>query len=323
MRGPLGSSSPEVFEPTPAIRLGRFLQKTGHGTMTLVVGATGMLGGEICRLLAERGKPVRALVRETSSPEKVAALRSLGAELVRGDLKDRLSLDAACRGARAVISTASSTLSRQAGDSIETVDRQGQLSLVDAATAAGVRHFILISFPGIDIEFPLQSAKRTVEQRLRRSGMTYTILQPTFFDEVWLSPAAGFDLVNGKAQVYGAGDNKISWISFHDVAEFAVAALDNPQAKNAVLRLGGPDALSPLEVVRLVEQTTGKRFIIEHVPEEALRAQHSAATDPLQQSFAALMLYYARGDVIDMKGTLRDFPGQRLTSVRDYLEAST
>ena len=239
-----------------------------------------------------------------------------------GDLKNRRSLDAACRGASAVISTASSTLSRQEGDSIETVDRQGQLSLIDAAAAAGVRHFILISFPSIDVEFPLQSAKRAAEERLRQSRMTYTIRQSTFFAEVWLSPALGFDLVNGKAQVYGAGDNRISWISFRDVAGFAVAALDNPQAKNAVLRLGGPDPLSPLEVVRLAEQTAGKRFIIQYVPEEALRAQHSAATDSLPQSFAALMLYYARGDVIEMKTTLRDFPGQRLTSVRDYVKAS-
>ena len=307
---------------TPAARFGRFLHKMRHGIVNLVVGATGMLGGEICRLFIERGKPVRALVRGTSSPDKVARLRSLGAELVRGDLKDRQSLDAACRDASAVISTASSTLSRQEGDSIETVDRQGQLALIDAAAAAGVGHFIFISFPNVDIEFPLQAAKRAVEGSLRRSRMPYTILQPTFFAEVWLSPALGFDLVNGKAQVYGAGDNKISWISFHDVAAFAVAALDKPQAKNAVLRLGGPDALSPLEVVRLAEQTTGRRFIVQHVPEDTLRVQHGAASDPLQQSFAALMLYYARGDVIEMKRTLRDFPEQRLRSVRDYLKAS-
>jgi predicted metal-binding membrane protein len=44
-------------------------------TMTLVIGATGMLGGEICRLLAEQSRLVRALVRETSNPDRVAADR--------------------------------------------------------------------------------------------------------------------------------------------------------------------------------------------------------------------------------------------------------
>jgi NAD(P)-dependent dehydrogenase (short-subunit alcohol dehydrogenase family) len=54
--------------------------------MNLIVGATGMLGGEICRLLAEQGSAVRVLVRESSNPEKVDRLRGLGAEVVRGDL---------------------------------------------------------------------------------------------------------------------------------------------------------------------------------------------------------------------------------------------
>ena len=291
--------------------------------MILVVGATGMLGSEVSRLLAEGGKGVRALVRETSNPERIAALGSLGAELVRGDLKDRRSLDAACRGATAVISTASSTISRQEGDSIETVDHQGQLDLIEAAAAAGVEHFVLVSFPGTAVEFPLQTAKRAAEERLRHSQMTFTILQPTCFTEVWLSPALGFDTANGTAQVFGTGENRVSWISFHDVAAFAVAALENPHAKNAVLKLGGPDAVSPLEAVQLAERSTGRRFVVQHVPEDALRAQLAAATDPLQQSFAGLMLYCARGEMIDMTGTLRDFPGQRLTSVREYLEAGT
>jgi len=288
--------------------------------MNLIVGATGILGSEICRLLAEKGEPVRALVRSTSNPDKVAQLKALKAEVILGDLKDRRSLDAACRGATAVVSTASSTLSRQEGDSIESVDREGQVNLVDAASAAGVTHFVLISFPNVDIDFPLQRAKRAVEDRLRSSGMSYTILQPTFFTEVWLSPALGFDPKNAKAQIYGSGHHKISFISFQDVARFAVAALDPRLAPNAIVKLGGPEALSPLEAVRLAEQVVGKPIEVQHVPEEALRAQHSAATDSLQQSFAGLMLYYAGGDVIEMAETLRTFPIESLKSVRAHFQ---
>src|SRR6266404_9801411 len=156
--------------------------------MNLVVGATGLLGGEICRLLAARGKPVRALVRATSDQNKVAKLETLGVEVVRGDLKDRPSLNAACQAVSVVVSTASSTLSRQEGDSIQTVDLEGQLNLIDAARAANVSQFVLISFPHTDVEFPLQTAKRQVEEHLKGSGVTYTVLQPTFFMEVWLSP---------------------------------------------------------------------------------------------------------------------------------------
>ena len=142
------------------------------------------------------------------------------------------------------------------------------------------------------------------------------------FTEVWLSPALGFDPVNGTAQIYGTGQNRISWISFRDVASFAVAALDNPKADNAVIKLGGPEALSPVEVVKLAEQTFGRPINVQHVPEEALRAQYGSATDSLQKSFAALMLSYAAGETIDMADTLRAFPGQRLTSVREHFQAS-
>jgi NADH dehydrogenase len=81
----------------------------------------------------------------------------------------------------------------------------------------------LVSFPQTDVDFPLQSAKRAVEDRLKSSGLTYTILQPTFFMEVWLSPALGFDAANAQAQIYGTGENKMSWISYKDVARFAAS----------------------------------------------------------------------------------------------------
>ncbi len=153
--------------------------------MNLVVGATGLLGSEVCRLLAVAGGPVRALVRPTADRAKVEFLKGLGVETVEGDLKDCSYLEDACRGVAAVISTASSTLSRQAGDSIQTVDLEGQLSLVDAAKATGAGHFVLISFPEMRDEFPLQTAKRKVEQHLKSSGLAYTILQPTFFMGLW------------------------------------------------------------------------------------------------------------------------------------------
>ena len=287
--------------------------------MILVVGATGLLGGEICHLLVKQGKPVTALVRGSSDPAKVAHLRGLGVEIVQGDLKHAASLHAACRGATVVVSTASSMLSRQAGDSIDSVDRQGQLNLIDAAEKAGVKQFVLISFPDVDISFPLQSAKRSVEDRLQRGPMAYTILQPTCFMEIWLSAALGFDPAHASARIYGTGHNKLSWISFFDVAQFTVAAVGNPRVSKVAIKLGGPEALSQFEVVRLAEQLTGKPIAVQNVPDDALQAQQTAALDPLQQSMAALMRYCARGDAIEMSETLHTLPVPQLKSVREYL----
>ena len=290
--------------------------------MNLVVGATGLVGGEVCRLLAERGAPVRALARDTAQADKLAQLRAAGAELAHGDLKDRESLARACAGVDVVLSTASSTLSRQAGDSIHSVDERGQLDLIDVAEAAGVKRFIFVSFPHVPFDFPLQSAKRAVEERLARARMSCIVLQPTFFTEVWLSPALGFDAAHASATIYGTGQNKISWISFQDVAQSAVAAVGSAGAGNRVIKLGGPEALSPLDVVRKSEEIVGKRFAVQHVPEEALRAQFDAAADPLQQSFAGLMRYYALGDVIDMTDARQVLAVRPFKSVRDHIRVS-
>ncbi len=288
--------------------------------MMLVVGATGDLGTAICRRLRDKGLPVRGLVRTTSDPAKVSYLNNLGVEILHGNLKHRVTLDTACQDIHTVITTATITMSRQPDDTIQNVDQAGQINLVDAAKAAGVSHFIYVSCSrNLNTDSPLTTAKRAVEQHLMQSGMPCTILRPSFFMEVWLSPVVGFDYPAAKATVYGSGTNQISWISRGDVAAFAVAALDNPAARNAILELGGPAALSPLDVVRVFERATGRSFEAQYVPEEALRAQKTQATDSVQQSFSALMLDYAKGDVIDMNTMLRRIPIKLLT-IENYAQ---
>jgi uncharacterized protein YbjT (DUF2867 family) len=286
--------------------------------MILVAGSTGVLGSEIVRQLREQNRPVRALVRNTSDPEKVTSLRNLGATIVVGDVTDRSSLDAACQGIETIITTVTTTASQTPGDTIPKVDQIGQLNLVDAATNAGVPQYIYTSYSrNIDVDCPLTTAKRTVEERVIGSGMTYTILRPSYFMEAWLSPRIGFDYPNHRVTIYGNGENPLSWISYIDVARFAVMAVDQPDARNTILELGGPEKLSPNEVVKIFETAFGVPFQVEYVPVEALQGQKAATEDALQHSFTALMLDYASGDPVDMQSTLRTFPVQ-MTSVKDY-----
>ena len=292
------------------------MNHSNNSSIILVAGATEFLGGEICRQLLERNIKVKGLVRTTSDANKVAQLKASGVETIVGDLKDKASLAKALNRVSAIISTVSSTLSRQEGDSIQTVDDEGQINLVDAAVNAGVSQFIFISFCELG-ECPLQTAKRKVETHIRESVLNFTILRATYFMDVLLSPALGFDYPNARATIYGDGNNKISWIAIKDVASFAVAALDNPAAHNKIIELGGPEALSPLEAVNIFEKAKGTKFALQFVPKEALEAQRNAASDPLSDSFATLMLGIANGSEIDMKNTMDVFP-MRLTSVSDY-----
>jgi len=288
--------------------------------MILVVGSTGLLGREICHQLKARGLLTRALVRATADPARLDALAGLGATLAPGDLGDRASLAGACHGVDTVICTASAMpFAYQPGvNDIQSVDLEGVRRLIDVARESGVRHFITTSFSGnLEVPSPLHDAKRQVEHHLRASGMCYTILRPSYFMEVWFSPAVGFDAANHHATIYGAGDRRISWISLFDVARFAAACTQHAAAHNATLELGGPDALTPLEVLSIFETVARQRFVVTHVLHSALHVRYASATDPMQKSFAALMLGIVRGDWIPMGGLLRQIP-VRLTSVQEY-----
>jgi uncharacterized protein YbjT (DUF2867 family) len=284
--------------------------------MVLVVGATGLVGGEVCKILAKKGEKVRALVRSTSSKEKVETLRSYAVEICRGDLKDPDSISGSCRGVDAVISTASSTMSRQDGDSIESVDAAGQMNLVSSAKAANVGRFVFVSFrrsPGATS--PLGDAKSRVETAIE--AMNFTVIQASWFMEVWLSPALGFDYANATARIYGPGTSPISWVSFRDVAEICAVALRHPAAERKTVEFGGPEALSPLDVVARFERIGGRPFRLEHVPEPALLSQFKKATDSMQKSFAALMLGYLHGDAVNTASVVDTFAIE-LTSVNEY-----
>lgn len=290
--------------------------------MILVVGSTGILGSEICRRLTGSGKSVRGLVRSTSAPEKVAHLKAMGVETITGDLRDPASLASACQGVEAVITTATTTISMQPGDSIPVTDQQGQLDLVQAARQAGVRKFVYVSFLQGMEPCPLTTAKRTVEQAVMASGMDYTILCPCCYMEVWLSPALGFDYPNAKATIYGDGHAKNGFISLGDVAEYAVQSLDNPAARNALFEISHPQMHSLLDVVRIFERASGKAFELQFVPAAALEAQRDTATDPLQVSFAALMHTLATGIQVNPSSAQKAFPGIHSKAVQEYASQS-
>ena len=290
--------------------------------MILVAGATGVLGSEIVRRLREQGKPVRALVRATSAPEKVARLKQLGVEIAQGDLKDRRSLDDAVRGVEAVISTVTTILTTQPGDSFSETDGAGTRNLIDAARAAGTAHFVFVSFDTSRVpDSPLTAAKREVERYLERSGLTYTILQPGLFMESWLGPYLFADPSAGTAKVYGSGNEAIRYVAVGDVAEVAIRALSVPSARNATIPFGGPEPISQRDAVRIFEEEYGKPFAVTEIPVNALEAQWGAAKDPYEKTFSALMLGVARGLGGDVEAPAREF-GVRGTPPREFVRRS-
>lgn len=254
--------------------------------MILIAGSTGYLGMSVALKLAQAKTPVAGLVRDPTS-EKAKALAAAGVKLITGDLKDPPSLARALAGVRTIICTASATLSRREGDSIETVDRAGVQALISEAEKAGVADFIFVSFDHADQTYPLALAKRDAEERLKRSRLNWTILQPACFSEVWFSPAVGFDAAAGKVRIYGDGNRPMHYIALDDVAQVVAGAVGNPRVARKTLRFGG-SAETQLEAVQLFERHTKRTFTRETMSLADIRAAQAATTDPLALSFLGL-----------------------------------
>ncbi len=286
--------------------------------MDLVVGATRIVGKRIAVRLSEKGRKVRAMVRGGAARAEAQELAGAGIEIVEADLTKPGSLPAACAGIENVVCTAT-TMPHGRDDGLRRVDRDGVLALIEAADRAKVKKFVYTSYSGnIRYDSPLETAKRDCENRLLASSMQAVVLRPSYFMEAWLSPALGFDPAKASARIYGSGQAKVSYISAHDVAEFAVAAVAMSEGDRAViLEMGGPEALSQLDAVRVFEKKLGKKFTLDFVPVEALEGQYRSS-DPLQKTFGALMLGYAKGDVIRESRANADRYGVSLRSVADY-----
>ena len=268
----------------------------------LVVGATGLLGSETCRLLCGSGHLVRGLIRPGSPREDM--LRRLGVELVPGDLTDIRSLEVALRGVTTVVSTATGAARRLPGDSLRSVDRVGQRALVDAARRGGVRRFIYTSVsPNLPRTTPLVRYKRETEAAVRGSGMAWVVVQPSAFMETWLTRRGGFDVSLAKAAVLGNGEAPVSYVSYRDVAKVVARVADADSGVSRVsLPLGGPQALALLDVLQIFERESGRRFHAVHAPAALARGMGFLLRplDPVLSSNLGMAAHMAEmGDVIE------------------------
>jgi len=154
-------------------------------TRTLVVGATGNVGGKLIASLLRESltRPrlqVAALVREGSDATKLLALR--GVEIVRGDMLDEDSLSRAITGVDVVFMTAASYMGRRKGDSA-VKDEVGLRALVQAAKRAKVKCFVLASVINADRapQVPQLLAKAHAEQMLRDTGVPFVSVRTGLF----------------------------------------------------------------------------------------------------------------------------------------------
>lgn len=288
--------------------------------MIVVAGGTGTLGTRLVRRLAGQGHAVRVLTRD---PARARHLAGQAVEVACGDVRDSASAAKVLEGAGMVVSAVHG-FTGPGGVSPASVDRAGNINLIAAAARTGAS-VVLVSVVGASSRHPvgLFRAKHAAEQTLRASGLPWTIVRATAFMETWGMIMSQMLAASGKILVFGRGDNPINFVSATDVAALIARAVTDPLLRGQVLEIGGPHNFTFNQVAAILQEATGCRGAVRHIPRPALHAMASltAGIKPAlaRQARAALAM-----DTIDMTfdttATRRAFPGLPSTDMPSALK---
>ena len=291
--------------------------------MFTVFGATGDLGSRIVRLLREQGRAVRAVSREQT---RLEAAVSIGAEPAVADLRRPETLPAALHDSEVVFTTANAILGTRDND-LRRVDLEGNAALIEAARRVGVRRFVFVSAHGAEKDTPVDflRAKALTETRLETSGLSGAILRPSAFMEIWAGLLGDPVLAGKTVHVFGRGENPVPFVASDDVARVAVSLATGTERPGVErVELGGPEALTALDVVAVFSRLAGRDTRIRHVPRGVLRGGSAVlrafAPNPARLMAAALWMdtHDQRIDPAPVTGrfgrliSLDDFARQRL-----------
>src|SRR3954451_16199561 len=178
------SSAPPPIEPPPfgPILRGRPVSpqamRIWSGAMNVViVGGHGRIALRLEKLLAERGDSPRGIVRAT---EQAKDLEAIGAEPIVLDIEN-LEIDDAVAGADAVVFAAGAGPGSGPARK-RTVDYDGAVKLIDAASARDIRRYLMVSAIGANHPErwseemrPYYEAKAAADKAVLESGLDYTI----------------------------------------------------------------------------------------------------------------------------------------------------
>lgn len=212
----------------------------------LITGATGNVGGEVARLLWAQGQPVRAAV---SSPRSAAKLPDPALPWAVLDFADPATYPAAFAGVDRLFLMRPPQMA-DPGKEIKPV--------IDAATAAGVRHIVFLSLLGVEKNKIVPHAK--IEQLLMQGPAPYTMLRAGFFMQN-LSTTHRDDIRDRDDIFVPAGKGKTAFVDVRDLAAVAVKALTEPGHENRAYPLTGSEALDYYQVAEIMTEVLGRKIV--------------------------------------------------------------
>ena len=188
--------------------------------------------------------------------------------MVRAELTDRASLAKALEGVDAVFAM---TTPFEAGVDAETV--QG-MTLIDAATAAGVGHFVYSSVASANQRtgIPHFESKWEVEKHLAASGLDWTVTAPVFFFENISSPWLAADLTDGRYRQAMPTDRDLQMIGLATIGAFNAAVIDGREGFYGQRIDIASDELTGAQIATALSKALGRTVTFEVQPIEEVRA---------------------------------------------------
>jgi len=287
--------------------------------MILVAGGTGTVGTRLVQRLLNRGLRVRVLSRDIARmPDRSRA----NLEVVEGDVRSRANIANAMTGVDTVVS-AIHGFAGPGGVSPASVDRDGNANLIAAAAESNAA-VVLMSIVGAaaDSSMELARMKFAAEQRLRASGVPWTIVRATPFLETWIGLLQSTAGNSGRPLVFGRGDNPISFVCAGDVAALVDHVVITPSTRGNTLEIGGAEKLTMNQLAAGVQKAAGRRGRPRHVPRTALRGM-AVALQPFKPELArqarAALVMDTTDLVFDATALHEEFPTLPSTTLADLL----
>ena len=263
----------------------------GH---VLVIGGTGMLGGQVVSELLARGKRVRALVRPTSDAKR---LESNGVEIARGDMMDPASLLQAMDGADAVVSTAAGYTRHSKGDTDE-IDIIGNQNLADAARRAGVNRFVLTSILTCDRtpQVPHFWHKKLAEDRLEELGVPFVALRPGAFLDMIIQ-MGGDPFTKRRLMWFGSPTIPLSFVLTQDLAGYLADAVDAPGVDGQRIDIGWDRPVSMEKIAQISGRLLGEKVRLWSVPAPLINTAGAVVGkfNPMIKDMTAMMRWFQTG----------------------------
>ncbi len=241
--------------------------------MILVTGGNGYVASyTITQLKKNTTQPIRALIRNESQSAKI---REQGAEPFIGDVTDPESLKRACEGVDRIIHLAA--VNRDKGTvTMQRVNAEGTINLVNAAKKAGVKHIVQVVGLGADANrpYPLASSQGIGVDYLMTSGVPYTILEASVIfgaGDEFLNTLAGLARIPPVMIVPGDGQSRFQPIAAQDVAACAVKSFSLPAALNQRLQICGSEIFTLEQIIDAIMAEMGIRRIKVKMPVPLLK----------------------------------------------------